>query len=196
MANNIRGAIVRQGNFLRIDNAFVEDVTFSGRNSGSLLVSYSVPRPNGITTVEQLRLNVSNRTVVLSSVGLPMCFCDIRRGMWINATFSQAMTRSIPPQANAFLIVARQSSLPTTNTTTARVARVDASNNLLYTGSPNNINRQTRYVVTNSTLIQNRNGFPINLRALRPGQMVRITHANFQTASIPPQTTAYRIQVL
>ena len=202
MANDNRGTIVRQGNFLSINNAFVEEVNFFSRTTGYLLISYSVPWQNGMTSIEMMRLNVTNNTVVLNAAGLPTCFCDIRQGMWIDATFSPMITRSIPPQSNAFILRIRRSApVPTpqpapSRTTTGRIARVDANNNLLYTGNPNDINSQTRFVVTNSTVIQNRNGFPVSLRSLRPGQLVRITHANFQTASIPPQTTAFRIQLL
>lgn len=196
MAYDNRGSITRQGNFLRINNAFVEEVSSTTRNSGYLIVSYSNPAPNGLTAIELIRLNVSNSTIILNSFNLPMCFCDIRPGMWIDVSFSSLMTRSIPPQSNAFMIIVRRASQPSANTTTGRIAEVDARNNLLITGRPNDINSQTRYVVTNSTIIQNRNGFPVSLRSLRPGQMVRITHANFQTASIPPQTTAFRIQLL
>lgn len=202
MANDNRGTIIRQGNFLRINNAFVEEVNFSSKTAGYLLISYAVSRQNGMTSIEMLRLNVSNNTIILNAAGLPTCFCDIRQGMWIDATFSPAMTRSIPPQSNAFIIKIKRSApvpippIAPTNTTTGRIVRVDANNNLLYTGIPNDINSQTRFVVTNSTVIQNRNGFPMRLRSLRPGQLVRVTHANFQTASIPPQTTAFHIQLL
>ena len=199
MSDGNLGSITRQGNFLRINNAFVEEVSFSGRNTGFIIVSYSVPRPNGITTIESLRLNVGNNTLILNAFGLPACFCDIRQGMWVNVTFSQRMTRSIPPQANAFLIAVRRPAPPpppVNTTTNDRIVRVDANNNVLYTGVPNDINRQRRFIITNSTVIQNRNGIPVSLRTLRPGQMVRIAHANFQTASIPPQTTAFHIQLL
>ena len=50
--------------------------------------------------------------------------------------------------------------------------------------------------MTDSTIILDRRGNRIQLENLRPGQMVRIEHATFQTASIPPQTTAFRVQVL
>lgn len=196
MNNDTRGTMVRQGNFLRIDNALVEEVSFSGRNSGYILISYSVPRPGGMTSIELLRLNVMGRTIILGPLGLPMCFCDIRQGMWVDAVFSPLLTRSNPPQSNAFMITARRPPLPPSNTTTERIVRVDANNRLLYTGIPGDINSQTRFVITDSTVIQNRNGFPIGLRSLRPGQLVRITHASFQTASIPPQTTAYHVPVL
>lgn len=204
MANNNRGTIIRQGNFLRINNALVEEVNFSSKTAGYLLISYSVPQQNGMTSIEMLRLNVENNTIILNAAGLPACFCDIRRGMWIDTTFSPMMTRSIPAQSSAFVIRIRRSApVPTptppiapASTTTGRIVRVDAGNNLLYTGIPNNINSQTRFVITDSTVILNRNGFPMRLRSLRPGQLVRITHANRKTASIPPQTTAYLIQLL
>lgn len=198
MADGNLGSIISQGNILRINNAFVDEVFFSdsGRNTGYIVISYSVPWQSGLTTVEQLRLNVTNNTIIVNAFRLPICFCDLREGTWVDVTFSPRMTRSIPPQSNAFMIITRAPSRPVTNTTTERIVRVDFNNNMLITGNPINIGSQTRFVVTDSTVILNRNGFPIRLRALRPGQTVRITHSNFQTASIPPQATALRIQVI
>ena len=194
--NDQRGTISQKGNLMRVENAFVEEVSTTNNNNGFILISYAVPRPNRPTSIELIRLNISRNTSVLNSRGLPMCLCDIKKGMWIDALFSPIMTRSIPPQSNAFLIVVRRNVLPTTNVTTDRVAMVDSNNRFLYTGNPNNINSQMRFVITNNTVILDRNGNPIALRFLRPGQMVRVTHANFQTASIPPQTTAFLVQQL
>lgn len=53
----------------------------------------------------------------------------------------------------------------------------------------NMMRRDNAFVI----ITQGRN---IGIENLRPGQLVRINHANFQTASIPPQTTAFSIQVL
>lgn len=195
MANDSLGSLITQGNFLRIDHALVEEVSSSGRNKGFIIISYSVPWQNGITTVQQLRLNVNPNTAVMNFFRMPVRLSDIRRGMRVDVTFSPNMTRSIPPQSTAFTIVTRQPSRPSANTTTQRVVWIDCSNSQLLAGMPNNISRMTRYNITNSTVILNRNGIPIRLCDLRPGQLVQITHANFQTASIPPQTTAYRIQV-
>ena len=199
MANDNRGSIIRQGNFLRINNALVEDVSFSTRNTGYIIISYSSSMPNGLTSIEQLQLNVNNNTVILNSFRLPICLCDLREGMRVDVTFSPRMTRSIPPQSNAFSITVRRPSRPPVappSVTTARILWIDANNNRLITVSQNNINRQMVFVITNSTIILNRNGFPIPLRALRPGQLVQISHSNFQTASIPPIATAFRIQVI
>lgn len=66
MANDSLGSIITQGNFLRIDNAFVDEVSSSGRNTGFIIISYSVPWQSGVTTVQQLRLNVNNNTAIMN----------------------------------------------------------------------------------------------------------------------------------
>ena len=117
--------------------------------------------------------------------------------MWINAIFSGAMTRSIPPQANAFLIIVQgRSQQSVSSVTIDRIASIDLENSSFYTGNRNDINSQTRFIVNNNTVITDREGNRIRLRNLRLGQLVRINHANFQTASIPPQTIAFSVQVL
>lgn len=199
MATDNLGSIVSLGNVLRIDNAVIDEVFFSNNNTGYILISYSVPWQSGINTTDQLQLNVNNNTVILNSFRLPICLCDLREGMRVDVTFSSRMTRSIPPQSNAFSITVRRPSRPPVappSVTTVRILWIDANNNRLITVSQNNINRQMVFVITNSTIILNRNGFPIPLRALRPGQLVQISHSNFQTASIPPIATAFRIQVI
>lgn len=198
MAADNLGSIVSMGNTLRIDNAAVDEVFIRNNNTGYILISYSVLSQSGITTIEQLQLNVNNNTVILNSCRLPVCLCELRQGMRVNVTFSPRMTNSLPPQSNAFSITVRpprQQPAPP-SISTERILRIDIMNNRLLTVSPNHINRQTVFVITNSTIILNRNGYPIPLSALRPGQLVQISHANFQTASIPPMTSAFRIQVI
>jgi hypothetical protein len=194
-----RGTMVRHGSVWRINNALVEEVSANGR-TGYLIVSYAEPGSYGMTHIELLRLNVGIHTVITNEFGRSICLCDIRPGMWIDAAFSPAMTRSIPPQTTAYRIVVRQRghniSPPRRPTMTAQVAGVDTQNGFLITGDPSDINEQTRFVVTADTVILDSDGRRISLRSLRPGQWVRVTHADFMTLSIPPQTTAYRIQVL
>lgn len=197
-----RGTMIRRGSVWRINNALVEEVNTGGRGqTGWLLVSYAVPGPNNLTKIELLRLNVGQSTVIVDSFGRTVCLCDIRVGSWVDTEFSPAMTRSIPPQTTAFRIVVRQNvqqpAPPSPGgTTTDRIVSVDPRNGFLLTGRFNNPSRQVRFVVTNQTVILDRNGSRIPLRALRPGQRVRVNHADFMTMSIPPQTTAFRIQVL
>lgn len=197
MNQDPRGTIVRQGNFMRIDNALVEEVVCFNSSNGYLLISYAMPAPNQSVSIETLRLNIDRNTVTLNSFGQRMSPCRIRKGTWITAVFSSAMTRSLPPQSYAFLIVTqRDPQSPASSVTTGRIASVDPKNRFLYTGNPDDINTQTRFVVPDTAAITDRFGRHIRLSSLRPGQRVRITHANFQTASIPPQTTAFHVQLL
>ena len=195
MNNDPRGTIVRQGNALRIDNAFVEDSSCTNNSNGTILISYSMPEAGQMVSIQTLQLNINRNTVIINSFGQSVGLCRIQPGMWINAVFSSRMTRSIPPQSNAFMIVVR-SRIQETSVTTDRIADVDACNGFIYTGNRGDINSQIRFSVPNTTPITDRAGRPISIHSLRPGQMVRITHANFMTASIPPQTTAYRIQLI
>ena len=80
--------------------------------------------------------------------------------------------------------------------TTGRIARIDFNNRYILLGSANNPNDQTRFNISNATVFTNRFGAPIRFGDLRPGQMVRITHSNAETLSIPPQSAAFRVQVL
>lgn len=194
-AVDVRGLIVPR-NVIRVENAFVEEANVSDARNSFIVISYMDQGMGGRGNQQRVRLNIGSNTVVLNSFGLPICACDLRRGMFVDALFSPAMTRSIPPQANAFLIMARRQAQPSMSVTTDRIARVDVPNNFLITGNIGNINTQTRFVVTDNTVILDRNGNRISLRQLRQGQLVRVTHANFQTASIPPQTTAFYVQVL
>ena len=196
MSNDPRGTIIQQGNIMRIDNALVEEVFCYDNSVGHILISYAVRDADQVTSIQTLRLNTGRNTVILNMFGRRINACQLRKGMWINAVFSSRMTRSIPPQANAFLIIVKRNPRPQNNTTDGRIASVDPRNRFLITGNPDDINSQIRYTISDDTVILNRFGNPIPLRALRPGQMVRITLADFQTASIPPQTAAYRIQII
>ena len=159
MNTETRGTLSRRGNISQITNAFVEEVNaFSNTSTGYIIVSYAASPGQQSDNIQMLRLNINRNTVILDSSGQVISLSEIRPQTWINAVFSSAMTRSIPPQANAFLI-------------------------------------QVRYVVSNSTF-SDPSGRPITLSSLRPSQRVRITHATTQTASIPPQTIAFHVQLL
>lgn len=193
--NNI-GNIIRFGNMMQASNALVEEVFLQTRTTGSVTISYSSKTPDGITFINLLQLNVHRNTVILNSLGRTMCLCDIHKGMWVDAIFSPITTRSIPPQSNAFLLLVRSGSRPSSTTSTGRIVSVDTENRSITTGIPGDINRQTVFIITDNTIIRNRAGSPVRLSNLRPGQTVRIVHSNAQTASIPPQTTAFYVQVI
>ncbi len=191
------GTIFRQGRIQQVNNALVEEVFVRSNTSGYVLITYTDRAPNGITFISSLRLNVNANTLIFDAQGRRLRITNIHRGMLVDAAFSSVMTRSIPPQSNAFLLVVRRrGNRPMNSVSTGRIVSVDVRNSSFNTGRPNDMSRQNRFIVTRDTLIRDRAGNPIRLSGLRPGQNVRVIHADFQTASIPPQTTAFYVQVL
>ena len=145
--------------------------------------------------IDLLRLNIGWDTILINQFGDPISLCVVRKGMWVNAEFSAAMTRSIPPQSRAYRVVAMVQK-PLFRTTTDRIASVDIENSFINTGDPEDETDQIRFVISGATEILDQNDNPILISDLKPGQLVRIEHSNFQSASIPPQSTAYRIKLV
>ena len=194
MGNNDVFSLRRRVNVIFSNNAIIEEISRDNRTS-YVTISYEAMDANCMTNMSVVRLVVNRNTVIRDQFGQPMSVNDLREGMLVNAEFSSAMTRSIPPQANAYRItVLNQNEVFVITEDT--VIGVDPRNNFLLTGDPYNMYDQMRFVVNESTIIRDRRGNRIRLSDLRPGQFVRVEHANFQTASIPPQTTAFSIQVI
>lgn len=196
MSSDKRGTVTQCGNILFAENALVENVFTPMGETSHLLISYNVIGSNTMTFIELLRLNINSNTILLDSFGSSICICDIQKGMLIDAIFSPVMTRSIPPQSNAFLIILQTDSRFRLNAIAQQIVMVDIGNNLLYTEDPDNLDSEIIFTISDRTSIRDATGFPITLQSLTPGQAVKIIHANFQTTSIPPQTTAFYIQLL
>lgn len=182
-------------NTMSVENALVEEVCHDSRTSGHILISYPIKDECGKSKRTLLRLNVTRNTKIISHCGKPLFLCDIKKGMCIDACFSSSMTRSIPPQSNAFEITVLKKK-DEINITTGCVLNVDIRRGFLLTGTPHRPSQQMRFILTDTTIIRDKCGKSIRLCSLRPGQMVRVEHASFQTASIPPQTTAFCIQIV
>lgn len=181
-------------NSIRVFDAIIEEINFVNR-VGYVTISYGIPGDFNMIHMELVTLIVSQDTEIRNESGRLLSMRDLREGMLVDAVFSSAMTMSIPPQARAFSITVKNRVNPS-EVTVDNVLRVDTRNNFLYTGTFNNRASQIRFVITNTTVILDRRGRRINLRDLRVGETVRVEHANFMTASIPPQTTAFSVQVL
>lgn len=181
-----------QNNFTQdIYNAVIDAVFFE-QNITYVTVSYE--DCVRCTRQEQtVTLVVGENTIITNTIGNPVSASNLQVGMRINAIISSAMTRSIPPQAQAFSIEIIQNAAPQ-NTVTGRILNRDIQNRFLTVGSPTS--SVIRFFVPNNTPIFNASRRPISLSMLFPGMRVRIRHADFMTASIPPQTTALEIQVL
>ncbi|NLK63682.1 MAG: hypothetical protein GX289_01160 [Tissierellia bacterium] len=193
---NLLPRVIGRGrrNIIRAENAIIENISRDNRTV-YVTISYGILGDFNVINMELVRLVVGRDTIITDQLGNPMSIRDLREGMVVDAVFSAAMTRSIPPQARAYRLTVINDNMQSSFTEDI-VLEVDLVNGFLYTGIPFDIMSQMRFVVTDSTTIRDRRGRRIRLRDLRPGELVRIEHANFMTMSIPPQTTAYDIQVL
>jgi hypothetical protein len=191
---SIEAMIRRRNDVIFVQDAIIEEIVIDNR-TGFVTISYGVMGDRCMVFMQLVTLVVGRDTVIRSQFGQDLSLRDLREGMIVDAEFSSAMTKSIPPQSRAFRItVIRQND--SISITEDRILSVDTNNGFFYTGDANDMLSQMRFVVNNETRIMDRRGNRIRLRDLRPGQLVRVEHANFQTMSIPPQTTAFTVQVL
>lgn len=178
-------------NSIRVSNAIIQDIAFDGNISYITITYADCPGCR-----EQIvRLVVTENTVIRNETGRNIPVDSLQSGMIINAVFSSAMTRSIPPQAQAFQIQIRNR--PNINPQTiGRILEVNTRSQTLLTISNNNPASMIRFNIAPNTVILDPLGRPIPFSRLMPGLRVRVQHASFMTASIPPQTTAFRIQII
>ncbi len=186
--------VYEDNNVLTILDAIIERIYTDG-NTRYVLISYITTDPNFNVRKDFITLVVGDDTVILDPFGEETSFKALRPGLIIYADFSAAMTYSIPPQARAFKIVISYKNM-VFNGRMDRILEIDTENRFLYTGRAEDMLSQIRFVITDSTQILDEEGKIIRLEDLRPGQLVRIAYATFMTASIPPQTTAFRVQLL
>ena len=176
---------------IHISNAIIEDLSME-RNQRQIRISYS----NCTTCPQrQLILNIDRDTLIQDERQNRIRPRDLQIGMTIDTLVSSAMTRSMPPQTQAFQIrvVKRPAA---SQTTVGFILDTDERNRSITTISNWNPSSIIQFNTTQDTIILDRNGRNIPFSRLMPGQRVRVGHATFMTASIPPQTTAFSIQLL
>ena len=176
-----------------IANAVIQDIT-SERGTTFVTITYTARQGNQ-REEQTIRLVVRPRTIILNAYGSPATVNALRKGMTINAAVTSAMTRSIPPQTTAYLIriIGRQRP---DDVTVGNILDVDRNNRSFTTISDRDFSTIIRFNVPETAMIYDRFGRTMNFSRLTPGMRVRVRHANFTTASIPPQTTAFEVRVL
>lgn len=175
---------------IRVRDAVIEQIT---RERGNTLVTI-VYGDCARCGKQRVTLIVNRSTRILDENGREIPAGDLEVGMTIDAAFSEVMTRSIPPQSQAFRIRVRERQ-KRVETTFGRILEVNVRNQFILTIRSGNPASIIRFNVTEDTRILDPLGRSISLSRLVPGLPVRVEHANFMTASIPPQTTAFVIQV-
>lgn len=178
---------------INISNGTIEDI-FSERGNTLVTVSY-MDGSNNRRTEQTVRLVVGPHTIILNANGVSVPASALRVGMTVNASFSSAMTRSIPPQAVAYRIRIVRRQTPE-NITIGRILDIDRGNRSFTTISDRDFSKIIRFNASDNTMIFDRFGRTMNFSRLSRGMSVWVRHANFMTASIPPQTTAFEIRVL
>lgn len=179
--------------FVNINNGRIENIS-TERGSTFVTVRYR-EAGNNRWNEQTVVLVVGPRTVILNRNGRRVSPMALNRGMIIDAIASSAMTRSIPPQTNVYVIqIVRGSQAD--EFTTGRILEINQRGRNFTTISDGNLSGIVRFNLADNVTIIGRNGRQIPFSDLRVGMRVRVRHANFMTASIPPQTTAYEIRVL
>lgn len=80
--------------------------------------------------------------------------------------------------------------------TEGRIVDVNRRNRSFILVSDGNRSSVIQFNVPNDARILNSAGRPMDFSNLVPGLRVRVRHATFMTASIPPQTVAFEVRVV
>jgi hypothetical protein len=190
-----QGMLYLGDSFVHVENAIIDDVVADTDRTGYVLISFEVSDENNMTYEQEVRLNVWEDTMLIDENGINLSLDDLEEGMRIDADFSSAMTRSIPPQSAAYRIVVLEED-DMVEITVDRVVGVDVNNGFLQTGNPHDMNDQMIFTISDETVILDQDNNSTTLEKIQPGQLVYVEHAIFQTLSIPPQSPAYRVQIL
>lgn len=178
---------------IRVSDAVIEEINRNGNATFVTIVYNDCERCRGPEKI--VRLVVNRDTIIRDERGRNIRPGELERGMVVAAIFSSAMTRSIPPQSQAFSI--RVKSRPNMNkVTVGRIVEVNKRQNFVITASSFNPVSRIRFNVSENTVILDALGRRIRLSMLFPGLRVRVEHAGFMTASIPPQSPAFVIRII
>lgn len=86
--------------------------------------------------------------------------------------------------------------LPNNNITVGRIIDIDRQGRSFTTISDGSLSSVIRFNVPDNIRVFDMFGRQIPFSQLRAGLRVRVRHAAFMTASIPPQTTAFTVRII
>ena len=89
--------------FITVENAVIDHIETTPRGV-FVTISHGMMDNVNPRRLQQIVLIVTNRTQITNEFGNSVSARYLQPGMIINAVYSSAMTRSIPPQANALSI--------------------------------------------------------------------------------------------
>ena len=155
--------------FVTINRGRIENITDDNRNT---LVTVAYARGQGRDRIDdRLRMVVNNRTLIFDEFGNTIRTSDLTRDMIINAVVSSTMTRSMPPQTNAYAIrVVRRP--VSDNVITGRIIDIDRDSRMFTTITGNDPRSVVRFSVPINTPIFDMQGRPMGFSRLFPGLRV------------------------
>lgn len=181
-------------NSFRVMDAVIQTVT-ADRSTTFVTIEYENRSACQNQTQTQVTLIVNKQTEIRNERGKEIPAENLESGMIINAIVSKNMTRSIPPQAQAFQICV-QNTPQAFETTSGCILEVNRREQYIQTISNGKPSSMIRFNISPETRIFDKSGRKISFSDLTPGLHVCVEHANFMTASIPPQTSAFTIRVV
>ena len=180
-------------NVLRVFSAVIREIS-RDRNATLVTIAYN----NCVGCAQSsgtVRLVVNQQTTIQDERGRNIRASELERGMTVDANFSSVMTRSIPPQAQAFFIGLTRR-VNRSETTVGRIIEVNTRNSFILVLRNQNPASAVRFNISPNTDILDFFGRRTSLSSLHPGFRVRVEHATFMTAIITPQTTSFTVQVI
>lgn len=175
-------------------------------NITSKVIIKSIEKSEEITRILVTPVDDSSMDIMLNiSDDTKIDLETLKEGDIVLATYSKAMTRSIPPQSNAIEIVRENSnmddiaaqpnlSLMNLNAIISQITDEEGYKSILVDDS-NDKDSQISLNIDNNTIVMNANGEAVNFSDLKAGDRINVVHSLAMTFSLPPQTYAYAVIV-
>jgi len=147
-------------------------------------------------------LNISDETLITDEQGTVVAFDKLTEGNTLKITYSEAMTRSLPPQNTPDVIVVLSASPAVTIPSHEEVAASDVAviQSVKVEENAITVNDAVRgevvLVVSDETDIKDIDGNSIKADALKDGMTVEIVYGEAMTMSIPPINNPVSIKVI
>lgn len=192
------------------DNKLVMPITSNSVEADTItskVIVKSINNDNNLKSIVVTLVDDNSMDIVLKiSEDTKIDLDSIKEGDIVTATYSKAMTRSIPPQTNAVSVIkdnddnndnAASEPLPLS------VMNLNAVISEITTGEyksilvddSNNKNSQISLNIDDNTIIIKATGEPLNFSDLKEGDKINVVHSPAMTFSLPPQTYSYAIIV-
>lgn len=147
-------------------------------------------------------LNIADETYITDEDGTAVAFGDLEVGMTLKITYSEMMTRSLPPQNTPEVIVVKAGSpamaLPADELVetvdTAIVVEVNAEENMVLVNDT--VRGRVKLVFAEDAVITGLDGAEIKIADLKEGMTLEVVYSEVMTMSLPPINNPVSVKVI